>query len=178
MRLTIAAAVAVAGLFGVGAALADGLTPSDYQYLQRMFGLTAQSGPIADLTPNESQALHSAIDDLKTYPEGRDRQVRRYLTLVYPRECKRWVEAHPGDAPCSPPADPAAAPGKAASDRLCAECHLFGSSTAPAFREMAQQREWNAHKVGHALRHNHDLLLRLSEPQLDALAVYINSLKP
>ena len=168
---------AVFALISAAPAFADGLAPSDYQYLQKTFDLTAQSASIAELTPNEQQALHSAIDDLKTYPEGRDRQVRRYLSLVYPRECKRWAEAHPGQQ-CSPAADPAAQPGKEISDRLCAECHLFGTVTAPNYRHMANERDWNAHKVEHALRHSPDMVpLKLTQEMLDQLAAYINSFK-
>jgi hypothetical protein len=160
-----------------GAAFAQGLTPEDYKYLQATHGLTAQSPAIAELTPNEQQSLHSAIDDLKTYPEGRDRQVRRYLALVYGRECKRWGEAHPGQN-CSPAADPAAQPGKEISDRLCAQCHLFGTDSAPSYRKMASERDWNAHKVEHALRHSPGMVpLKLTQDMLDKLAAYINSFK-
>jgi hypothetical protein len=166
-----------AALLLAPSAFADGLTPSDLKYLQTTLGLTAQSAPIAELTPNEAQALHSAIDDLKTYPEGRDRQVRRYLSLNYPRECKRWAEAHPGEN-CSPAADPAVQPGKAISDKICAECHLFGTDRAPSYFKMAHERDWNAHKVEHALRHSPDMVpLKLTPEMLDQLAAYINSFK-
>jgi mono/diheme cytochrome c family protein len=165
-------------LCAVTAAAAQGLTASDLAYLQRAQGLTAQSPVIAELTPNEQTALHSAIDDLKSYPEGQDRQVRRYLALVYPRECKRWREAHPGGAPCSPAADPAIQPGKAISDRICAGCHLFGTSTASSYRQMAGRRDWNAHKVEHALHHNAAMVpIKLTPEMLDQLATYINSFK-
>jgi hypothetical protein len=170
------AAVAVLAA-GSSAALADGLTPQDYQYLQSSLGLTRQSAVIAELTANEQQALHSAIDDLKTYPEGRDRQVRRYLALVYERECKRWAEAHPGQE-CSPAADAAQQPGKEISDRVCVQCHLAGTDTAPSYRQMATQRDWNAHRVEHALRHSPDMVpIKLKQEQLDALAIYINGFK-
>jgi hypothetical protein len=171
-------AVAVAALMAVaGAAFADSLTPEDYQYLQATHGLTAQSAVIAELTPNEQNALHSAIFDLRTYPEGRDRQVRRYLSLSYGRECKRWAEVHPGQN-CSPPADPSVQPGKAISDRICADCHLFGTESAASFRKMANQKTWDPHKVEHALHHNPGMVpIRLTPEQLDALAVYINSFK-
>lgn len=176
MKLVVALALVV--LFGPGAAIAQGLTPSDYAYLKATHGLTAQSQVIADLTANEQQALHSAIDDLKTYPEGRDRQVRRYLWLVYARECKRWAAEHP-DQQCAPAADPTLRPGKQISDRNCAECHLFGTVTAPTFHAMAAKRDWNSHKVEHALRHSPDMVpLKLTPEMLDQLAAYINSFKP
>jgi hypothetical protein len=175
MKHLLAAIVVLAA--GSGAALADGLTPQDYQYLQSSLGLTAKSAVIAELTANESQALHSAIDDLKTYPEGRDRQVRRYLSLVYPRECKRWAEAHPGQE-CSPAADASQQPGKEVSDQVCAQCHLVGNDTAPSYRQMATQRDWDAHRVAHALRHSPDMVpIKLTQQQLDALAIYINGFK-
>ena len=175
--MKIAAAVALATLIAASAAFADGLTPEDYKYLQATLGLTPQSAAIAELTPNEQQALHSAIDELKTYPEGRDRQVRRYLALVYPRECKRWAEAHPGET-CSPAADPTIQPGKAISDKLCASCHLFGTDSAPSYYRMANKKEWNAHKVEHALRHSPSMVpLKLTQEMLDQLATYINSFK-
>lgn len=174
--LPVAAAMLLAGAV---AASTEGLTASDYAYLEKMHGLTRQSAVIAELTANEQNALHSAIDDLKTYPEGQDRQVRRYLSLVYARECKRWVEAHPGGEPCSPAADPALQPGKAISDRICASCHQFGTTTASSYRQMAGKRDWNAHKVEHALRHSPTMVpLKLTPEMLDQLAVYINSFKP
>lgn len=175
--MKLAAAVALAMLTIAGPALADGLTPDDLKYLQMTHGLTAQSSAIAELSANERNALHSAIDDLKTYPEGRDRQVRRYLTLVYSRECQRWAEKHPGQT-CSPAADPALQPGKDISDRICASCHLFGTESAPPYRAMAAKRDWNAHKVAHALRHSPAMVpLKLTQDMLDQLAVYINSFK-
>ena len=109
--MKIAFAVALATLALVRVAMADGLTQDDYQYLQKLLGLNPRSAVLAELTPNEQQSLHSAIDDLKTYPEGQARQVKRYLALVYPRECKRWAIGHPGQN-CSPASDAAVEPGK------------------------------------------------------------------
>jgi mono/diheme cytochrome c family protein len=170
-------AVAVVMLIVAGAAHAQGLTQNDNKYLQSAQGLTPQSAVIAELTPNEQQALHSAIDDLKTYPEGQNRQVRRYLSLVYGRECKRWAEAHPGEK-CSPAADPAVEPGKEISDRICASCHLFGTDSAQSYWKMASERDWNAHKVEHALRHSPGMVpVKLTPDMLDQLAAYINSFK-
>jgi hypothetical protein len=174
MRLFLAAAMLVAG---PGSALADGLTADDYQYLQAHQGLSQQSAVISELTPNEQNALHSAINDLKSYPEGQARQVRRYLSLVYGRECKRWADAHPSE-PCSPAADPAAQPGKVISDKFCASCHLFGTENAPTYFQMAHERDWNSHKVEHALRHSPDMVpMKLTPEMLDQLAAYINSFK-
>jgi hypothetical protein len=168
-------AVAVS-MIAAGSAAAEGLTADDYRYLQATQGLTPQSAVIAELTPNEQNALHSAIDDLKTYPEGQARQVRRYLSLVYGRECKRWAEAHPGGAPCSPATDPAAQPGKVVSDKFCASCHLFGTENAPAYFGMAHERDWNSHKVEHALRHSPDMVpLKLTPEMLDQLDAHIPS---
>ena len=175
--MKFAIAVAVATLTVAGAAFAQGLTADDYKYLQATHGLTQQSAAIAELTPNEQQSLHSAIDDLKTYPEGRDRQVRRYLALAYGRECKRWADAHPGQN-CSPATDPAIEPGKEVSDKLCASCHLFGTGSAQSYRKMASEKDWNAHKVEHALRHSPSMVpLKLTQDMLDQLAAYINSFK-
>jgi hypothetical protein len=175
--MKIAFAVAIATLTAAGGGFAQGLSPDDFKYLQSAQGLTPRSPAIAELTPNEQQSLHSAIDDLKTYPEGRDRQVRRYLSLVYGRECKRWAEGHPGQN-CSPAADPAIQPGKDISDKICASCHLFGTDSAPSYRRMANERDWNAHKVQHALRHSPSMVpLKLTQEMLDQLAAYINSFK-
>ena len=164
-------------LLAPAAASAQSLTPEDLQYLQAKYGIARDSAVLTELTPNEVQSLHSAIDDLKTYPEGRDRSVQSYLALVYGRECKRWGREHPGQS-CSPPRDPAAAPGKAISDEHCASCHLFGTSTAPSFHRMAGRKDWNAHKVEHALRHSPAMVpIKLSPESLDQLAAYINSFK-
>jgi len=173
MKLVLAFAVL---LLGSGVARADSLTDADFAYLETLLGLTPQSAVIAELTANEQQALHSAIDDLKAYPDSRDRQVRRYLALVYPRECKRWAEAHP-DQKCSPAADPAAQPGKEISDRICTSCHLFGTD-GQSFWAMAHERDWDPHKVEHALRHTPGMVpLKLTPEMLDKLAAYINSFK-
>jgi Cytochrome C oxidase, cbb3-type, subunit III len=173
MKFLLAAA-AVLGFSSV--ALADGLTEDDYKYLGTLLGLNAQSAVLVELTPNEQNALHSAINDLSRYPESRDRQVQRYLALVYPRECKRWAEAHPGQN-CSPAADPAAESGKESSDRICASCHLFGG-VGRSYREMARDKDWDAHKLEHALRHTPGMVpIKLTQQQLDALVAYINSFK-
>lgn len=173
MKRTFAAATAALLLAAGGSTL----TGEDFQYLQAKYGIGPKSAVITELTPNEVASLHSAIDDLKTYPAGRDRSVQSYLTLVYARECKRWNREDPS-LPCSPPPDPAATPGKALSDEFCASCHLFGTETTASFHQMASARDWNAHKVEHALHHNPGMVpTTLSPAALDQLAIYINSLK-
>lgn len=175
MKLVVMALAALA--LSTAAASAQSLTAGDFQYLQDKYGITQRSAVITELTPNEVRALHSSIDDLKSYPAGRDRSVQSYLILSYGRECKRWVREHP-DQPCSPPVDPADAPGKKISDQYCASCHLFGSQTAPSYHDMAAKRDWNAHKVEHALHHSPGMVpVTLSPEALDQLAAYINSLK-
>jgi len=170
-------AFAAAAALLLAAAGGASLTAEDFQYLKAKYGIGPDSAVITELTPNEVAALHSAIDDLKTYPAGRDRSVQSYLALVYRRECKRWNREDPS-LPCSPPPDPAAAPGKAISDEFCASCHLFGTETAMSFHQMAGAHDWNAHKVQHALHHNPGMVsTNLSPEALDQLAIYINSLK-
>jgi hypothetical protein len=170
---TILAALALSAT----AASAQSLTAEDFQYLQGKYGITQNSAVVIELTPNEVRALHSSIDDLKSYPAGRDRSVQSYLILSYGRECKRWAREHVGE-PCSPSPDPAAAPGKKISDQYCASCHLFGSPAAPSYHDMAAKRDWNAHKVSHALQHNPNMVpVTLPPEALDQLAAYINSLK-
>lgn len=174
--MKIAFAVALAALTLARAASADGLTQDDHQYLQKLLGLTPQSTVLAELTPNEQQSLHSAIDELKTYPEGQARQVKRYLALVYPRECKRWAAGHPGQN-CPPASDSAIEPGKQISDKICASCHLFGTD-GRSFHEMANTKDWNPHKVEHALHHTTGMVpLKLTPEMLDQLAAYINSFR-
>jgi hypothetical protein len=176
MRMKFLLSLAIAMLALARVALADGLTTDDYQYLQKLLSLTPQSSVLTELTPNEQQSLHSAIDEIKTYPEGQARQVKRYLALVYPRECKRWAATHPGQN-CSPASDPAIQPGKQISDRICASCHLFGTD-GHSFYEMANEKDWNPHKVEHALRHTPNMVpLKLSPEMLHQLAAYINSFK-
>ena len=174
--MKIAFAVALATLTLARVAFADGLTQDDYRYLQKLLGLAPQSAVLTELSPNEQQSLHSAIDELKTYPEGQARQVKRYLALVYGRECKRWAIGHPGQN-CSPASDPAVQPGKQISDKICASCHLFGTD-GQSFREMANEKDWNPHKVEHALRHSPGMVpTKLTPEMLDQLATYINSFK-
>lgn len=174
--MKIAVAVALAMLNLTCTAFADGLSAGDYEYLQKLLGLTPQSAVLTELSPNEQQSLHSAIDELKTYPDGQARQTKRYLALVYARECKRWAIGHPGQN-CSPASDAAIQPGKAISDKICASCHLFGTD-GQSFHEMANEKDWNSHKVQHALRHSPSMVpLKLSPEMLDQLAAYINSFK-
>ena len=175
--MKLAFAIAIAMLVATGAALADGLTPDDLKYLQGLLGLAPKSAVLAELTPNEQNALHSAIDDLKTYPEGRDRQVRSYLWVVYARECKRWAASHPGQD-CSPAPFAAVRPGKEISDKICASCHLFGTDAAVSYHQMANEKDWNSHKVEHALRHTPAMVpLKLTQEMLDQIAAYINSFR-
>jgi mono/diheme cytochrome c family protein len=174
--MKISFAVALATLAVAGAAFADGLTPGDDEYLQKLLGLTPQSAVLTELTPNEQQSLHSAIDDLKTYPDGQARQVKRYLALAYTRECKRWAAGHPGQN-CSPASDPAVQPGKLISDKICASCHLFGTDGG-SFHEMANEKDWNPHRVEHALHHTAGMVpIKLTQEQLNALTAYVNSFK-
>ncbi|HML09462.1 MAG TPA: cytochrome c [Stellaceae bacterium] len=174
--MKIAFAVALAMMALARAACADGLSQDDYQYLQKLLGLTPQSATLAELTSNEQQSLHSAINDLKLYPESRDRQVARYLALVYGRECKRWALGHSGQN-CSPASDPAVQPGKEISDKICATCHLFGSD-GKSFYAMANEKDWDPHKVEHALRHTQGMVpIKLTPDMLGQLAAYINSFK-
>lgn len=63
-------------LLAPAAVSAQSLTGEDLQYLQAKYGIAKDSAVLTELTPNEVQSLHSAIDDLKTYPEGRDRSVQ------------------------------------------------------------------------------------------------------
>lgn len=175
--IVLSLAVAIAVELTGPAAAADPLTAQDLAYLHSSYGLTPKSAVIAELTPNEQAALHSAIDDLKRFPDRRDRQVRGYLSWVYETECGRWARHHAGE-PCSPAADANVQPGKAISDRICAECHLFGTDSAASFHAIANQHDWNAHKVSHALLHNPDMVpIKLTPEMLDQLAAYINSLK-
>ena len=174
--MKIAFAVALATLTLARAASADGLTQDDDQYLQKLLGLTPQSAVLAELTPNEQQSLHSAINELRTYPEGQARQVKRYLALVYTRECKRWAAGHPGQN-CSPASDAAVEPGKQISDKICASCHLFGTD-GHSYYEMASEKDWSSHKIEHALRHTPSMVpLKLSPEMIDQLTAYINSFK-
>ena len=174
--MKIAFAVALATLTVARVAFADALTQDDYQYLQKLLGLTSQSAVLTELSPNEQQSLHSAIDELKTYAEGQARQVKRYLALVYGRECKRWAIGHPGQN-CSPASDPAIQPGKQISDKICASCHLFGTD-GQSYHDMANEKDWNPHKVEHALRHTSRMVpTKLTPEMLDQLAAYINSFK-
>ena len=99
--------------------------------------------------------------------------MQRYLALVYPRECKRWAEANPGhtaEQTCSPAANPAIDPERADFRQASApHYHLFGGDSAPSYRAMASEKDWNAHKVEHALRHTQGMVpIKLTPQMLDA----------
>ncbi len=153
-----------------------GLTSDDYRYLSSTYGLTEQSDFLQSLTPSERTNLHDAISGMPTKNQQSD-AVRDKLYAVYARECQSWAAAH-GVGGCGPAKNAAAEPGKELADRVCNDCHRFGTRVAPSFYQLAQQRVWAASDVAVALQHPHRMIPpELSADQRSGIAAYINSLR-
>ena len=172
VRLAIALLAASTGL-----AVAADLTQDDYRLLQSQYGLQRDNDVLARMSAGDRQRLHDLISGLSGAPARRDESVRNYLYESYTRECDAWSRDH-GTGTCPPAKDPAIEPGKDVADRLCNECHLFGSGMAPSFRRLAQQRNWDGGTVANALGHSHDMVpITLPAEERDQLARYINSFR-
>lgn len=164
-------------LASTGLVLAAEPTKDDYRLLQSDYGLARDSDVLAGLNQNERTRLHDLLHGLKRDKAGRDDAVRGLLYEAYARECDAWAQRHPGEA-CRPASDPAARPGKEIADRLCNECHLFGSGMAPSFFQVAKRRPWDADALAQALQHSHDMVpVTLPADERDKLAAYIKSFR-
>ena len=61
--------------------------------------------------------------------------------------------------------------------RFARECHLFGG-VGRSYHDLAGAKDWDQHKLEHALRHTPGMVaIKLQPDQLDALVAYINSFK-
>jgi cytochrome c5 len=178
MRRSLAA-VLVALAFPLGAAFGASLTDDDSRYLDATFGLTVRTEIVAAMKPDDQSKLHDVVNDAfaKDYPGIRYNRVADFLFRVYTQQCRDWAESHPGDA-CAPPAAAAAAPGKAIADRQCSSCHLFGTSTAPSFHDMANAKNVTEAWLTEALSQGHRMSpMTLAPDQVRALIAYIETLR-
>jgi len=98
------------------------------------------------------------------------------LFSIHMRECQTWAQSHP-EQDCPPVADKEAEPGHQIANRECSACHLFGTTAAPSFYQLARQGGWTAEKLGNALKQGHQMSpMRLEPDQVGELATYIESL--
>lgn len=172
LRLAIALLVASTGF-----AIAAELTPADRHYLQSEYGLAGGSDVLSRMTAGERKRLHDLITGLRSDHARRDDAVRSQLYDAYTRECQAWAQGHGGED-CPPTREKTAEPGKQIADRLCNQCHLFGSGMAPSFFKLAAKRHWDAGIVANALAHSHDMVpIALPDEERAKLAIYINSFK-
>lgn len=169
---------AIALLLGsTGLAMAAELTPADYRYLLSEYGLAHDSDVLTGMTQAERTRLHGLIYDLRNDRTRRDDVVRNRLYDAYARECRAWAQGHNGED-CPPASDRTVEPGKQIADRICNQCHLFGSGMAPSFFSLARQKQWDANGVASALGHSHDMVpITLPDEERDRLAAYINSFR-
>jgi hypothetical protein len=175
-RKTIGFAIALL-LASAGIVMAAELTPADYRYLLSECGLAQDSELLASLAPGEKTQLHDVIYGLRREGDRRDEAVRSRLYEAYARLCQAWAQGHTGED-CPPARDETIEPGKQIADRICNQCHLFGSGMAPPFFKLARQGEWDAKSVENALGHSHDMVpIALPEAERERLAAYINSLR-
>jgi cytochrome c5 len=182
MALVAAAAAAMAPR-----AVAAEVTEADYRYLQSEYGVGRQDETVSSMSAEQQKQLHALINDpqLQDVPAVRHDRVAAYLFDVHMRHCQDTAASHP-DRVCPPARDAKLEPGKDIADRQCNFCHLFGVGGAPSFHKLARQGPWaadalsEAQRRGHenARRHGHQMSpIGLTREELDALAVYIQSLK-
>lgn len=172
--LKLAAAILLASS---GLVLAAEPTKDDYRSLQSDYGLARSSDVLAGMSADERARLHDLLHNLRGDTAGRDDAVRSLLYEAHARECDTWARQHPGE-PCRPADDAAVRPGQRIADRLCNECHLFGSGMAPSFFRIAKRRHWDADALAQALRHSHDMVpVTLPADERDELAAYIASFR-
>jgi hypothetical protein len=164
-------------LVSTSLATAAELTPDDYSYLLSEYGLARGSEVLTTMTPVERTRLHDLIYGLRRDQPRRDDAVRNQLYDAYTRECEAWAQDHSGED-CPPARDRTVEPGKQIADRICNQCHLFGSGMAPSFFKLARQRKWDAKSMASALGHSHDMVpVALPDVERDRLAAYINSFR-
>jgi len=161
-----------------GTALAAGLTPSDYRYLKSEFGVQEGDEILANMSPGDAQELHDLINDpaWRDYKGVRHDNIADRLFGIHMRECQIWAQSHPGQE-CPPVADQKAEPGHQIADRECSACHLFGTTAAPSFYQLARRGGWTAEKLSDALKQGHQMSpMTLQPDQVRNLATYIQSL--
>jgi len=164
-------------LASTGLARAAELTPEDSRYLLSEYGLARDSDVLTSMLPIERTRLHDLIYGLRNDRTRRDDAVRNQLYDAYTRECEAWAQEHSGED-CPPAKDRTVEPGKQIADRICNQCHLFGSGMAPSFFRLARQQPWDARSVASALQHSHDMVpITLADEERHGLAAYINSFR-
>lgn len=162
-----------------GSAIAASLTHADFQYLRSEFGVQEGDELLADISPADAQGLHALINDpaWKDFKAVRHDNVADRLFSIHMRQCQTWAPSHPGQE-CPPVADQKAEPGHQIADRECSACHLFGTTAAPSFYQLARQGGWTAEKLSDALKRGHQMSPMILQPdQVRDLATYIESLK-
>jgi len=160
-------------------AFAAGLSAADMKFLQSAFGPVVQDEIVSHMAPDELDKLHGVLNDPFTNgaPGIRQSLTADYLFAIHARQCQAWAIAHSGEL-CPPPADPRVLPGKNVADQQCNACHLFGTSRAPAFRTLARTDHVSEAHLADAIRAGHQMSpMYLSPGQIQALSLYINSLK-
>jgi len=165
-------------LLCAGTAFAAALTSADYRYLKSEFGIQEGDEILANMSSSDAQGMHDLINDpaWKDYKGTRHDNVSDRLFSIHMRECQTWAQSHAGQE-CPPLADKSAEPGHQIADRECSACHLFGTTSAPSFYQLARQGGWTAEKLSDALKQGHQMSPMFLEPeQVRDLSIYIQSL--
>jgi len=166
-------------LVGVTAAWAAGLTDGDLRYLKTQYGLDNGDPLIAGMSTDEQATLHERIVDprFSGRPGSRDASVADYLFGVHMRQCQTWAQTHMGHL-CPPTTSTNAEPGRELADEQCSACHLFGTTDAPSFFQLAKKGPWTPERLSDALKRGHRMSpMTLGPDQLRDIAAYIESLK-
>jgi len=160
-------------------ALAAGLSGTDYQFLKAQYGLERDDAVLAGLSVSEQAELHGLINDeaWADRPARRNLNVAEFLYRMHERDCGKWSQSHPGQE-CPPGANASVEPGRKVAERNCNTCHLFGTSDAPSFYQLAKRGGWSAETLTSTLKAGHAMSpITLQPEESAALAAYIASLK-
>jgi hypothetical protein len=140
-------------LAGATAAWAAGLTDGDLRYLKMQYGLEQGDPLIAGMSSDEQATLHDRISDprFSGRPGSRDASVADELFGIHLRQCQTWAQTHMGHM-CPPGTNTSVEPGRELADDQCSACHLFGTTDAPSFFQLAKKGPWTPERLGDALK--------------------------
>lgn len=158
---------------------ADQLTDLDVEFLDDRFGVKKADDFANRLTAKDRSKLHDAITarGRAEHPLVRNAIVANQLVAIYRRQCAEWARRHSSPA-CPPASDDRVQAGKEIADRLCNECHLFGTGDAPAFFGFARNMDLTEQRVAAIGRHDPRMSdIHLSAEEVREVVTYINSLK-
>jgi len=158
---------------------ADPLTDSDANFLSDQFGIKRGDDFAKRLTARDRSKLHGAISarGRGEHPLVRNAIIANQLVSIYRHQCAEWARRHSSPV-CPPASDARVQRGKEIADRVCNECHLFGTGDAPAFFNFARNADLTGQRVAAIGKHDPRMSdIHLSAEEIREIVTYINSLK-